>query len=139
MPDTFVKRVSTDEDYENEIELQRIASSYGFSPRILETEIIDEECLITMENFGDRTLAKIYGTEATDIPLEVWNAIRSILTILYEVEGIEYPDITPYNFMEVDEKIYIIDFGDAKYRFGEPNWFLAEFMDGENSWNPDYK
>ena len=139
MSDTFVKRVSTDEDYENEIELQRIASSYGFSPRILETEILDEECLITMENFGDRTLANIYGTEATDIPLEVWNAIRSILTILYEVEGIEYPDITPYNFMEVDEKIYIIDFGDAKYRFGEPNWFLAEFMDGENSWNPDYK
>ena len=139
MPDTFVKRVSTDEDYENEIELQRIASSYGFSPRILDTQIVDEECLITMENFGDRTLANIYGTETSDIPLEVWNAIRSILTILYEVEGIEYPDITPYNFMEVDEKIYIIDFGDAKYKLGEPNWFLAEFMDGENSWNPDYK
>jgi len=139
MPDTFVKRVSTDEDYENEIELQRVASSYGFSPRILDTQIVDEECLITMENFGDRTLANIYGTETSDIPLEVWNAIRSILTILYEVEGIEYPDITPYNFMEVDEKIYIIDFGDAKYKFGEPNWFLAEFMDGENSWNPDYK
>jgi serine/threonine-protein kinase RIO1 len=58
---------------------------------------------------------------------------------LYEVEGIEYPDITPYNFIKVKNKIYIIDFGDAKYRDKETNWFLTEFMDGENSWNPDYK
>ena len=110
MSDTFVKRVSTDDDYENEIELQKVASSYGFSPRIIDTQIVDEECLITMENLGDGTLANIYGTESTDIPLEVWNAIRSIIIILYEIEGIEYIDITPYNFMEVDGKIYIIDF-----------------------------
>lgn len=139
MTDTFVKRVSTDDDYENEIELQKVASSYGFSPRILDTEIVDEECAITMEKMEGETLANIYGTNPSDIPIEVWNAIRSIIIILYEVEGIEYIDITPYNFMEVNERIYIIDFGDAKYKFGEPNWFLTEFMDGENSWNPDYK
>ena len=33
----------------------------------------------------------------------------------------------------------MIDFGDARYANEEIDWFLDEFMGGENYWNPDYK
>ena len=139
MLDVFIKRIPLDQDYANEIDLQNTASVYGFCPCILEVELTSRECVVTMEHLGDGTLADIYGEDPSNIPVEIWDDIRRIVSILYEVEGIEYPDITPYNFMEVEGKIYIIDFGHAKYRDKEPDWFLAEFMDGENSWNPDYK
>ena len=139
MVDVFIKRIPLDKDYANEIDLQNVASVYGFCPCILDVEFTDTECVVTMEHLGDGTLADIYGEDSSNIPTKIWDDIRRIILILYEVEGIEYPDITPYNFIEVNGKIYIIDFGDAKYHDKETNWFLAEFMEGENSWNPDYK
>jgi len=35
----------------------------------------------------------------------------------------------------------MIDFGDARYTDNDKpvDWFVREFMEGENSWNPDYK
>jgi tRNA A-37 threonylcarbamoyl transferase component Bud32 len=139
MINTFIKRIPIDQDYANEVDLQNVAAVYGFCPCIIDVEITDTECIVTMEYLGDGILADIYGEDPSNVPVEVWDDIRRIVTILYEIEGIEYPDITPYNFIKVKDKIYIIDFGDAKYRDKETNWFLAEFMDGENSWNPDYK
>lgn len=92
-----------------------------------------------MEDLNAECLADVYGENPENIPTWIWNEIRSIITILFNEEGIEYVDITPYNFIEKDNRIYIIDFGDAKYTDGQVNWFLSEFLDGENSWNPDYK
>ena len=60
-----------------------------------------------------------------------------IIEILYYTENIEYIDITPYNFIEKNEKIYIIDFGHANYRKAK-NYFLREFLDGLNKWNSDF-
>jgi hypothetical protein len=58
----------------------------------------------------------------------------------YDNEGIEYIDITGYNFIEKDNKIYIIDFGDAEYskKWKKTNWFLEEFLNGHHGWNPDF-
>ena len=63
------------------------------------------------------------------------------MKILYYEEGIEYIDITGYNFIEKDNKVYIIDFGDAIYTKShiEMNWFLSYFLGGHNGWNPDFK
>lgn len=61
---------------------------------------------------------------------------------LFEEEGIEYIDITPYNFLENEGELYMIDFGDARYipTNIEMDWFLKEFLeDGVNSWNPDFR
>ena len=43
--------------------------------------------------------------------------------------------------IEKDNKVYIIDFGDAYYiKKNKPiNWFLQEVLDGYNGWNPDFK
>jgi tRNA A-37 threonylcarbamoyl transferase component Bud32 len=134
----FVKAVSSDSS-DNEIELQSIASRYGFSPKIISSTYLDGKCFIHMEHVDEVCLADKYGDDAKDIPEWIWEQIRTMIKTLFEEEGIEYIDITPYNFIEKDNRIYIIDFGDSKYTNGQIDWFLQEFIDGENSWNPDYK
>jgi len=125
----------------NEIELQTISSRYGFSPAIISVNSIDNKTLVCMEDIAAECLADVYGEDPHSVPNWIWNEIRAMITTLYEHEGIEYTDITPYNFIEKDNRVYIIDFGDARYSQNHVpmNWFLEEFIDGENSWNPDYK
>lgn len=122
-----------------EIELQTIAADYGFSPKITRIARCKEDVRIFMEDIEEEPLVAVYGDDPEDIPAWIWKEIREMVTTLYEEEGIEYVDITPYNFIEKDDRIYMIDFGDAKYKEGETDWFLTEFLEGENSWNPDYK
>jgi tRNA A-37 threonylcarbamoyl transferase component Bud32 len=132
----FVKTVDPD-TIQNEAELQRVAAMYDYSPKVF--EVTNTE--IYMEDLLAPCLADQYGDEPGDIPDWIWDSIRTIVTALYNFEDIEYVDITPYNFIEKEDKIYIIDFGHARYRSTKRpmNWFLQEFLDGENSWNPDFK
>jgi RIO-like serine/threonine protein kinase len=96
---------------------------------------------VTMEHLDALCLADMYTDDPEKIPAEIWEKIRNIVRILYNDEGIEYIDITGYNFIEKDNKIYIIDFGDAKYtkKTEKINWFLEEFLNGYNGWNPDFR
>lgn len=136
----FVKQVPVSTS-ENEVELQTIAARHGFSPKILSTSTHDDMCLIFMENLETECLANVYGEDPDDIPKWIWDRIRFMVKTLLEEEGIEYPDITPYNFIEKNNRLYMIDFGDAKYIDDNDtiSWFVQEFIDGENYWNPDYK
>jgi tRNA A-37 threonylcarbamoyl transferase component Bud32 len=130
-----------------EIEMQEIASKYNFSPKIIKSQITynkeDRKYIgnITMENLQEMCIADVYGEDPEDIPKKIWDQIRVILRILYFDEGIEYIDITGYNFIEKKGKVYIIDFGDAIYtkKDREINWFLSYFLGGHNGWNPDFK
>lgn len=136
----FIKEVPITTS-ENEVELQMIAAKYGFSPNIISTSTLDKTCFICMEHLNRECLADVYSEDPNDIPTWIWDRIRMMVKTLLEDEGIEYPDITPYNFIEKDNQVYMVDFGDAKY-IDENNpisWFVQEFIDGENSWNPDYK
>jgi len=124
-----------------EIELQDIAATYGFAPKI--TSISDN--VVTMDAIDGSCLADIYTDDPAMIPDAIWFKIEHILAVLFEREGIEYVDITSYNFMEdADGKIWIIDFGDAYYtrENGEEaeNWFLRSVLSGESgkAWNPDF-
>jgi RIO-like serine/threonine protein kinase len=136
MASLFTKVVSS----ELEIELQNIASKYGFAPRIL--TINGNE--VTMEKINGPCLADLYTDNPAMIPDWIWNEIRRILRILLEREGIEYIDITSYNFIQDNDtnKIWIIDFGHAHYtkvKEGNPiNWFLQDILDGVKDWNPDF-
>lgn len=124
-----------------EVEIQRCVHKYGFTPEIYDVDFADDDCIISMEDLEAECLADKYGDLAEHIPTKYWEQIRTILAILFEREGIEYIDITPYNFIEKNDKIYIIDFGDAYYthKSKEVNWFLKEVLDGHNGWNPDFK
>jgi tRNA A-37 threonylcarbamoyl transferase component Bud32 len=135
----FIKQVSTNSS-ENEVELQTIAAKHGFSPKILSTSTHEDMCIISMENLDAECLADVYGENPDDIPIWIWNRIRIMVKTLLEEEGIEYVDITPYNFIEKNNQIYMVDFGDARYiNYDSISWFVQEFIEGENSWNPDYK
>ena len=125
-----------------EAELQDIAASYGFAPKI---QRLDGN-IAQMDAVDGTCLADIYTDNPAMIPDAIWFKIEHILAVLFEREGIEYVDITSYNFMEDKEgKIWIIDFGDAYYTTkekGEPpaNWFLRLVLNGESGkeWNPDF-
>lgn len=130
-----------------EIEMQEISAKYGFSPKIISSNIthadLNDKYIghITMEDLNEMCVADKYGEDPNDIPKIIWDQIRTIVRILYNEEGIEYIDITGYNFIEKKGKVYIIDFGDAIYtrKDREMNWFLSYFLGGFNGWNPDFK
>ena len=118
-----------------EIELQDIAASYGFAPKI---HHVDGN-VVQMDSIAGLCLADQYTDNPTKIPKKIWSEIHRIVSILFEREGIEYVDITGYNFIEDnDGKIWILDFGDAYYTNGKVNWFLKEFLDEPYGWNPDF-
>jgi len=123
-----------------EIELQDIASMYGFAPRILH---IDDN-VVQMEEINGKCLADLYTDDPKKVPSWIWDEIHRILAILFEREGIEYIDITSYNFIQENDtnKIWIIDFGHAYYTKSSDgdaeNWFLREMLEGEKSWNVDF-
>jgi tRNA A-37 threonylcarbamoyl transferase component Bud32 len=133
----FIKSVNPD-TLTDEVELQTIAASYGFAPKVYNTT----EDEIHMEDLQEMCIADKYGEDPKDIPAYIWVSIRTIIHTLYYKEGIEYIDITPYNFIEKDKKVYIIDFGHASYYKSKEmmNWFVKQFLeDGINDWNPDFK
>lgn len=130
---------------EHEIMLQKISSSYGFTPKILSIHCDDKYYYIEMENLNSMCIADKYGENPDDIPKELWKQMKNIIQILYEQEGIEYIDITPYNFIEKNNKVYLIDFGHAYLtdkKLNEPrNWFLKDFLFNKKlmEFNPDFK
>ena len=126
-----------------EISMQKyISSKYDFTPKIYDIIYYDDKCHIHMEDLKELCLADKYGDKAEHIyDNNIWIQIHNIIRTLYESEGIEYIDITPYNFIEKNNKVYIIDFGHSYYnqKNNKINWFLQDFLDGINEWNPDFK
>jgi len=141
------------------------AENYGFSPKILSVDKTDLPTVtMEMEKVHGHSLYELYGDDPSKVPAWIWERIRHMLVVLYEREGIQYIDITPFNFMlekevavaeaeegseekkedkavdrESSDRLWIIDFGDAFYTEDEPlNWFLERVLDGEESWNPDF-
>lgn len=125
-----------------EVEIQNIASELGFAPKIRKIFKEKDEWTVLMDNLGiENSLVNIYGENAEDVPDDIWDQIRDMIRTLYEEYEIEYVDVTPYNFLEVDGKIWMVDFGDARFvKTGiDIDWYLQEFLDGENTWNPDFR
>ena len=95
---------------------------------------------LTMEKIPQMCISDMYGEESKDVPDYIFDEIRKIIKKLYE-NKICYPDITGYNFIEYKDKIWIIDFGDAKPIKEESELppFVLDFMNGLNEWNPEFK
>jgi len=144
---TFVKQIPT-ALADLEVELQTIVASHGFCPSIHGVCVDSPHSEVRMERLNCPNLAEKYETDADTpetIPEAVWDKIRRMVRIVYELEGIECIDITPYNFMQEGEgRVWMVDFGHAAYttsKKGKPpaNWFLRDFLEGNNCWNPDFR
>lgn len=82
-----------------EAELQGIAASYGFAPKI---QRLDGN-VAQMDAIKGLCLADLYTDDPSKAPNRVWHEVGQILATLFEREGIEYIDITSYNFMEDED------------------------------------
>lgn len=91
---------------------------------------------------GCLSLSDFYGEKDENIPPNIYEDIRIIIKKLSEL-GIDYVDITGYNFMlnPYTMKIYIIDFEHAYVREIKKNIdpFISKFLDGYDGWNPKFK
>jgi len=84
------------------------------------------------------SVADWYGDDITKLPIEQIEKIRNIIKTLAKY-NIEYPDITGYNFIEYQGKMWIIDFEHAICKHRIDNEFVVDFINGLNEWNPDFK
>jgi tRNA A-37 threonylcarbamoyl transferase component Bud32 len=124
----------------NEVTLHRIGAEYGLSPCILDT---DNETFITMEDLQTMNIADFYGESIETMPETIRRDIWNILWTLYSCANIEYVDVTPYNFIEKDGRVWVIDYGHArKIRRGAIDpWLLGVLSDPRmtiSEWNPAF-
>jgi len=100
--------------------------------------------IMIMENIKGISISDYYGEEDYNVDESIYKRIHKIIKRLYD-NGIEYPDITGYNFIETNNGIWIIDFEHA--RFIDTNKkdddkhtiFIKQFINGFNGWNPEFK
>ncbi len=92
---------------------------------------------LKMVKVGIMNVADFYGEKAGDICAELFAKIRAIIQTLYE-HNILYSDITGYNFIENDKKLWIIDFEHAIYNPKRKNKFVERFLAGADEWNPEF-
>jgi tRNA A-37 threonylcarbamoyl transferase component Bud32 len=134
----FIKDVSnrSEKQIHNEVELQTRAFRKGLAPRVISS---DYKTYIEMEKIPEMCVADKYGENIKNIPKTVISDIYKIIRTLYHDCDIEYVDVTPYNFIECDGRVWVIDFGDAIPVL--KNWYLQELFDNECilEWNPDFK
>ena len=92
-----------------------------------------EKEIMVMHKINALNLSDMFGEKSSDIDEYYFDEIRTIIQTLSD-NGIEYPDITGYNFIEHDNKIWIIDFEHAHIR----DTFVDKFIQGRNKWNPRF-
>ena len=91
-----------------------------------------------MVRVGTMSVSDYYGETAENIDDELFAKIRNMIQILYD-HDILYIDITGYNFIENDNKLWIIDFEHETYNYPrKTDEFVEKFLGGHNGWNPEF-
>ena len=91
-----------------------------------------------MVRVGTMSVSDYYGESAEHISDELFARIRTIIQTLYD-HDILYIDITGYNFIENNNKLWIIDFEHATYNYPKKtDEFVKKFLEGHNGWNPEF-
>jgi tRNA A-37 threonylcarbamoyl transferase component Bud32 len=121
-----------------EYEMHKHIQSLGIvnTPKILAYD--RDTRIMLMERINYMNISDYYGENDTDITPELFARIREIIKTLYD-NNVVYPDITGYNFIEYNKKIWIIDFEHAKFKPLVQDDFVVKFINGENKWNPRFK
>jgi thiamine kinase-like enzyme len=129
---------TTPDEILKEVQLQKIASHAGLSPGIQKT---DFKTYIQMDDVGEMCIADKYGENIRNTPKKIRDEIVEYLWTLYSVHSIQYVDVTPYNFIEKDGRLWIIDFGHATQNNPILDPYLEKmFADWKLSkWNPRFK
>jgi tRNA A-37 threonylcarbamoyl transferase component Bud32 len=93
---------------------------------------------LKMVRVGAMSISDYYGESAENIDDDLFTKIRNMIQTLYD-HDILYVDITGYNFIENDKKLWIIDFEHATYNYPrKTDEFVEQFLEGHNGWNPEF-
>ena len=93
---------------------------------------------MVMQKIHNMTISDYYGENAEDVPSEVMSEIQEEMRKLYAY-GVNYSDITGYNFIKHNNKIYVIDFEHATYsNKNVQNSFMENFINGLCEWNQEF-
>ena len=89
------------------------------------------------------SISDMYGEDIDKVPLNIMIKIRQTILLLF-MNDIVYPDITGYNFIYLNNKIWIVDFEHAYKRTvnncdDDNQLFIKKFINNYQSWNPDFK
>jgi tRNA A-37 threonylcarbamoyl transferase component Bud32 len=101
----------------------------------------DSTRTLIMEKIPSLNISDMYGEKFSDVPTYITDEIYNIISILYK-NNIEYPDITGYNFIEYENKIWIIDFEHSKINLNKKTYdpYISKFINKLNTdWNPRFK
>ena len=151
----FVKKPDAKVSYD-EFRIQKIAYDAGIptpKPISFFQKGEDEFGTLKMKKIKGKNLAEKYdGSEGdfSKLPEKIQTEIRRLVSELLK-HGIEYVDITSYNFVEEEKtgKLFIIDFGHAKFfeedekkldeNSIENRQIVGQFLKGKrNTWNPNF-
>ena len=110
-------------------------------PEIIEYDEANKT--MVMMKVGKNNLSHNYGENATDVPDELFDKVVKIVRTLV-LHGIEYPDLTGYNFVQdknTYDKIWIIDFEHAALVPLKEitNIHIINICNGKKIWNPDFR
>jgi RIO-like serine/threonine protein kinase len=108
-------------------------------PEIVEYN--DESKVMVMYKIGNHNLSDHYGDKATDVPKELFDQVIKIVRNLV-LHGIEYPDLTGYNFIEDENGIVgIIDFEHSSLMTSPQvnNIHIQNICNGYKVWNPEFR
>ena len=95
--------------------------------------------ILTICKINNMNVSDMYGEKASKVDKCIFDEIRIIIKTLAD-NNIEYPDITGYNFIEYDNKIWIIDFEHSSIFTNKmEDSFVNKFINGLNKWNPRFK
>ena len=95
---------------------------------------------MVMARVGAMNVSDMYGENANMVPDNVFKSISKIIQKLVD-HGIEYPDLTGYNFVEdADDNVWIIDFEHSKLKnkVDIKNKAILRVCHGEKKWNEDF-
>lgn len=122
------------------------------SPKIINYDVVKNT--LTMEKIQGNNLYDIYGDDFNSLPDNIYLQIKHIINVLYS-NNVLYIDITPFNFIEDNGKIFIIDFEHSCFLktnkkshvyvpikntvYSENHRFVKKFLKNLKSWNPYFE
>ena len=95
----------------------------------------EKEKILVMQKICNISVADFYGEDISNVPDKIVLDIQAQIKKLYEF-GLCYPNITGYNFIEKDGKVFVINFKHAYFNTEDP--FVEKFIDDAREWNPEY-
>ena len=122
--------------------LNRYVANLG-SVRIPEVvEYFQETRIMVSKRVRGNNISDNHGEDVNHVPDEVFEKVATIIRELV-LSGVEYPDITGYNFIEEldTDDVWIVDFGHAniKQQREITDRHIKAVCNGEKKWNPEYR